>query len=707
MDFALGVHTLGIVHAPGFPLYLLAAKAASSLFAFGTILWNIHFASLLFTAGAGVVFYWCGRKLHYPPVVCFSASLLLMFSPFFWQSSLTAAPHAWHLLMIACMLFASIDLLALQAGSFPRLELALWSLLCGAASGQHLSLMPWAVSAWLLGLSVGWIRHQGKPAYFSLAVLAAGAGFLLPYLYLPWRVSALQAFCNPDYLFQYASLRPPGPRSLSTLVPWLAWYLSGGFQPLWQSMGLGGVWQAGESLLRFARSLSLLHLLLGSAGFLASLHRMVLQPAERKNELNYVGRVRFSLIPALAAAAVLLLFPRNPDGLHFTLSLALAIWSWNGLEYCYYRLGHAGQETEKAGAGLHPAWFGIATVLAVPLLAMVHGHAWVSRGRSAGERDSLYRETKAFMLKLPPQTVIVFGRADTSFPFWYLQKLKGVRQDLVLAPVSRLWPWKTWTGPMIPAFRPAATLYWHRKLYHDYWMEGLHDHLRSGRPTVLLLPLGPSDLTQADVLEQMELADVGMPWPSDAAWQELPLLETAEKAGRRLSLPTYRIRFRGPSPAPERPAAWEKTIIDYQSRLRLLALEESQKLVVLRSRFNLLPLKLRWQALRKLQGDYRLHLRLTPALGTDTRPLWETEVRLAGNRNLAEIKPPSAWTQDYLLPVSREFPAGHYLLTVAVTDDAGSFLAAEDAAGKQTFYSPACEMWVVDSGSTTGLKNVP
>jgi hypothetical protein len=694
IEFTLAAKTLGIVHTPGYPLFLLAAKLFSLFLPMGSDIWRMNFSSLCFTLIAAFFIYLTCRRLHFPPIVSFASGLLLCFSPFFWQASLMARPWAFHLFLITAVIFLTGELLGQTPWPFPKFQISLWSLLAGAAASQHITLMPWAGTAWFIGLVYGFPRQQAKASDYSLASTLAGLGFILPYLYLPFRVTDPRAFWNPDFLYQYATLRifP----SLPKMVTWLAWYLSGGYSSLEFSSGFSSdLMHLGQTLSVFVWDYAFLPLVVVMVGIGLNLQRMVLEPAQKKLDIDPHARVMMALIPAIALGLELLLFPGQTDAIHFTLSLAAVYWIGCGLEYCYYRLGHPQTDVPIP----HPAWFGIIVVLVVPLLAGVHSYSLLMhQARRSG--PSLMDQTRKYMQALPPHTLVTFGRTDQYFPFLYLQQTERLRPDITLAPPSRMWPKQPYSGPaIIPAFLKSSNLYWHRMLFSQYWMEGLRARIHTGRPTILLLPQAASQTAMDPVLQQLDLTDVGLAWP---AWEDDPaslLAALNHRTGSRL-VPTYRLQGPAPLPEAEHLPVNEKTLADFGGQWQLLGFNPGQTPATPAVTRTLLKFSLRWQWIRKsAPGRYTVRIQVLPETNANAGKPWEGERRLGESRDLSQLKPGSAFSEAYQLAVPKGLTPGQYRLWVAVENEKQEPLPAKGKSNEAAYFIPVCEIGVLASGT--------
>lgn len=220
-ELAAGAHTLGIVHSPGSPLYMLAGHVFMRLpfrdRSYGLNLFSGVCSALCVSCLFLSLFRITGR-----PWLSALASGALAFSYYFWAWALVAELYAPHV----CFASVLILLLVLWSENRRRLVLFLMAFLFGIGMGNHLSLV-------LLLPGVAWVflargfKPWREPA---TALLACGAGLLglSVYLYLPWRHA-----CHPpmDYVRDYF----PGVNLATPSGLW--WMVSGRmFEPLFFSV---------------------------------------------------------------------------------------------------------------------------------------------------------------------------------------------------------------------------------------------------------------------------------------------------------------------------------------------------------------------------------------------------------------------------------------------------------------------------------------
>lgn len=239
-ELATGAYTLGIVHSPGAPLYMVLGHLMSRL-PWGDVGFRLNLMSALFAAGAAVLHYLVGLRVVRQPWLAAAAALAVAFNYYIWAWAIVAelyAPHTFFVLLVTWLL--------LKGAEQGRLIWYGWAGLAGGLGlGNHtaLSLMAPAY-AWLILRAPAPVPRRVK------AVLAAGVGAaagLLVYLYFPLRQAAQPAL---DYVRDYFP-----DVDLATL-PGLWWMFRGGmfeslfFQLSWSAWGAA----AGQHLLQLAGS---------------------------------------------------------------------------------------------------------------------------------------------------------------------------------------------------------------------------------------------------------------------------------------------------------------------------------------------------------------------------------------------------------------------------------------------------------------------
>lgn len=209
-ELATGVFTQGIVHPPGFPLYMLVGKVFS-LLPLGSINFRLNLMSAVFGA-ATIYFLYRGLcELFQTKWIAWVASAFLAFSIYFWQMSLVAEVYTLHTFFLAVELFLVFRWR--RTGKVSLLVVFAWAY--GLSLTNHTTGLFFAPAfVWLVVSSPKW---NWKPARFWIAAIALFCAGLLLYLYIPIRAGAATGL---NYIKEYYSI------DVST-VSGLLWMISG------------------------------------------------------------------------------------------------------------------------------------------------------------------------------------------------------------------------------------------------------------------------------------------------------------------------------------------------------------------------------------------------------------------------------------------------------------------------------------------------
>jgi hypothetical protein len=253
-EFATGVYTLGIVHPPGYPLYLLLGKLFTLLVPLGGVAFRINLMSALFGALAVLGVYaltWLTLKRVW---MALAAAGLFAAGNYFWHVALVAEVYTLHALFLALNL-----LLLLQwRRTGDRRYLHAFALAYGLSLANHTSGILFAPGfAWMIATGKGWTWERGLLARLA-GLFALG---LAPYLYLP-----IRALANPslNYVDAYYGVDLMTPGGLWWMVSGQAYrFFIFGYSPaqipgevarflvyLWRNylgigvlLGVAGVWR--------------------------------------------------------------------------------------------------------------------------------------------------------------------------------------------------------------------------------------------------------------------------------------------------------------------------------------------------------------------------------------------------------------------------------------------------------------------------------
>ena len=209
-ELITGAYSLGIIHAPGYPLYLLIANLAAHL-PWGEVPANVNLLSAIFSSLAATVIFYASWRLTGSIWSSILAALLMAFSRLFWSQAVIAEVYALNAFLIAC-----IVLMAIIWHDRPTPRNLIWlAFIVGISLAHHPSamlLLP-GLTAFVL-LRSREARLTWRKAWPTLPALAAP---LLLYLYLPLRSIASPSL---DYVGDYFDV------NLATMEG-LLWMVSG------------------------------------------------------------------------------------------------------------------------------------------------------------------------------------------------------------------------------------------------------------------------------------------------------------------------------------------------------------------------------------------------------------------------------------------------------------------------------------------------
>ena len=183
-ELVAAVHTLGIPHPSGYPLYVLLGKLWTVLVPVGSIALRMSLFSAFCAAAAVACFYLLGRRLSLAAVPALFSSLVLAFSPSFWSQANIQRVYSLNALFLVLSLTLAV---AWYQTRQPRdLVAAFFVAALGATNHTYMGVFAIALGMFALIAEPGLLR---KPR----TLIAAGVAFVLglsPYLYLPIRSRA-------------------------------------------------------------------------------------------------------------------------------------------------------------------------------------------------------------------------------------------------------------------------------------------------------------------------------------------------------------------------------------------------------------------------------------------------------------------------------------------------------------------------------------
>ena len=202
-EFSSGAAALGLVHPPGYPLYLLLGHLFVRLPLGGDAGYRLNLMSAFFAALTSLFLYLLLSRLTRRRLSALLAALMLAFSYYFWNQALVAEIYTLNTFLITLTLY-------LFARWWDQRRPA-WLVLAALVFGLALANRP-AIALLGPGLAV-WFIHHGGLRLPRRWWLAGAAGFLLGlsvYLYLPLRYLADPALNYVGWYFDVDLTTPAG-----------------------------------------------------------------------------------------------------------------------------------------------------------------------------------------------------------------------------------------------------------------------------------------------------------------------------------------------------------------------------------------------------------------------------------------------------------------------------------------------------------------
>jgi len=388
--------TLGVAHAPGYPVWTLLAHLFAAL-PLGPVPFRVGLLSVVCGAACVGVVYAIGSRLTRSVVAGAVAAIVLAFVPVFWSWSIVAEVFALNALLAAAFMYC-----ALRWAEAP----AAWRWLAGGAFAFGLGLANQQTIVLLAPAAAYLLYRHGRafaidPSLLWKAVAAFGLG-LLPYLYLPIAAATDPAWSFGDIASAGDVIGQIGRVAYGSSQLITAPGLQGG-QPMDRlaafgssftvieaaltTLGLVRIWRRRETFWFFA-----LALLFGGPLFAAYANADV--------NIVLVRSVleRFFLLPHVVAAPLV------------ALGVLLIV-----------------ERSEDLRAGRRATALAIA-VVALALVGVGVATSWTAVDRHA---DRAARDFGTDLLASAPQGALLIVAGDAAaFPVQYLRTIEGARPDV-------------------------------------------------------------------------------------------------------------------------------------------------------------------------------------------------------------------------------------------------------------------------------------
>jgi len=209
-ELVAAVHTLGIPHPSGYPLYVLLGKLWTVLLPFGSIAYRMSLFSALGAAGAVAVLFLAARALGLARAAAVAAAVLFAASPSFWGEANVQRVYALNALFVALA-----TLLAARWWSIgearaaadegrnlrrrDRLFVAI-ALVCGVGAANHTFLAVWGVAFALFAVASDPALLRRWKTLAGAAVAAMAGLSLYGFLLLRSRQEPRLDWGNPESL---------------------------------------------------------------------------------------------------------------------------------------------------------------------------------------------------------------------------------------------------------------------------------------------------------------------------------------------------------------------------------------------------------------------------------------------------------------------------------------------------------------------------
>lgn len=182
-ELTTAAYTWGIVHPPGYPLFVIAGKLFSYL-PFGTVGWRINLVSAVFSVSASAFFFLALYRVTKNSAAAFLATGVLSFTPLIWRYSILAEVFTINNFFVCLLIYLFVKFQQERQHK----TVYLMGFVFGLGLCNHHTLI-------FVGIPMGlWILFQDKkyflqPANFLKLFLISIAG-LTPYVYL--HIASLQ-----------------------------------------------------------------------------------------------------------------------------------------------------------------------------------------------------------------------------------------------------------------------------------------------------------------------------------------------------------------------------------------------------------------------------------------------------------------------------------------------------------------------------------
>ena len=194
-DFLMGIATVGNIHGPGYPLYLMTAKLFGWLVPVGTLAFRASLYSGLFASITACLLYWIIYRMFHSRLGGIVAALSYAFSYTFWYQSVIPEMYSLNTFFMALLIVLALrwERLLFRGSKVKATNTLLAFAFCfGLAIANHITIVFTFPAFLFFAVDTDW-REALAPRNLTRAVLFLALG-LLPYLYEP-----TAAFRGPAY----------------------------------------------------------------------------------------------------------------------------------------------------------------------------------------------------------------------------------------------------------------------------------------------------------------------------------------------------------------------------------------------------------------------------------------------------------------------------------------------------------------------------
>jgi tetratricopeptide (TPR) repeat protein len=406
-ELAAASYFLGVPHSPGYPLYCLVGWLFTHAPIGTDIAFRLNIMSAVFACLTVLVLYLIIYHFTRTPYLSFSISLAYAFSPIFWSQAVVAEVYSLNTFLTALSLYFLCRWVEKR-----RDKWLYWAVgTMGLATANHqLSVLLLPTALYML-----WLFGKGFKKPVSFWMILAGLYLLgaMVYLYLPIRASVdppvnwgdpdtfgkfFSAVFNPAsrqvahgsrwvhflyalylWIIQFSPVVPIGENVIPLPIIWL--------------FGIWGIYKGLSTGWRMAR-IFVFFMLLNLAAIL-----YVSRPS--KEELMIVGVY------------------------YLPVFLVFAVFMATGIREWLQRIQELFKQSGKA-------FLSVILVLVIIILVLIPEYQYYQNRDEADRHDDFYaRDYATALLNSCPNDTILIVNWDDIFTIWYLQKVEGLRTDVI------------------------------------------------------------------------------------------------------------------------------------------------------------------------------------------------------------------------------------------------------------------------------------